>query len=80
MPERPQDPRELGYYMTLAQIGMEMAAPAGIGLALDYYFGWRPWGVVCGAVFGLIAGLAHLIKLSNQQDDSGSSRPQRDIR
>jgi len=79
MPERPPTPKELGYYFTLAQIGMEMAAPAGIGIALDYYLGWRPWGVVGGAVFGLIGGLAHLIALANQQQDSGSSKPRRDV-
>jgi F0F1-type ATP synthase assembly protein I len=73
VPERPPNAKELGYYVTLAQIGLEMAVPAGIGVALDRYFGWRtPWGVIAGAILGLVAGLAHLISLANQRQDSGS--------
>ncbi|HLJ95977.1 MAG TPA: AtpZ/AtpI family protein [Gemmataceae bacterium] len=79
MPEPPPTSKELGHYITIAQIGMEMAAPAGIGLILDHYLGWRPWGVVVGAVFGLLGGLAHLIALTNQQQDSGSPKPRRDV-
>lgn len=77
MPERPQNSKELGHYVTLAQIGMEMAVPAGIGVVLDRYFGWRPpWGVIAGAMLGLIAGLAHLMSLANRQHDSGSESRQ----
>jgi F0F1-type ATP synthase assembly protein I len=80
MPERPPNAKELGYYVTLAQIGTEMAVPAGIGVALDYYFRWRtPWGVIAGAVFGLIAGLAHLVFLASQEQDSGSE-PRQDLK
>jgi F0F1-type ATP synthase assembly protein I len=68
MPLPPPDPKELGHYFALAQVGLEMVAFIGIGLALDYYLSWSPWGVVGGAVFGLVAGLAHLVALTNRQE------------
>jgi F0F1-type ATP synthase assembly protein I len=74
MPERPVNPREYGQYISVAGVGMEMAAMVGIGLLLDHYFGWSPWGVVGGAVFGLIAGVAHLAALANRRNDSDSKR------
>jgi len=78
MPERPPNPREFGFYLSVAQVGMEMAAPIGLGLVLDRFLGWSPWGVVGGAVFGLIAGIAHLAALANRGNDSDSSRPRRE--
>jgi F0F1-type ATP synthase assembly protein I len=78
MPEGPPGRRELGHYVAIAQVGMEMAAPIVIGLLLDYAFGWSPWGIVGGAVFGLIGGLAHLIALANRQHHDGPRAPQRD--
>ena len=78
MPERPVNPREFGFYLSVAQVGMEMAAPIGLGLLLDHYFGWSPWGIVGGAVFGLVAGVAHLAMLANRRNDSDSPRPRRD--
>ena len=70
----PRDSRELGTYMALAQVGMEMVAPIGVGWLLDYYFDWSPWGIVGGAVVGFIGGLGHLLSLKNRQDRS-SSKP-----
>ena len=78
MSEQPVNPREYGHYISVAQVGMEMAAPIGIGLILDHYFDWSPWGVVGGAVFGLVAGVAHLAMLANRRDDSDSPKSQRD--
>ena len=78
MPEGPINPREFGYYVSLAQVGMEMAAPIGLGLVLDHYLGWSPWGIVGGAVFGLVAGIAHLAMLANRRHDSDSPKPRRD--
>jgi len=72
MPERPVGPGEYGFYISIAQVGLEMAALIGIGLLLDHYFDWSPWGVVGGAVFGLIAGVAHLAALANRRDDKDS--------
>jgi F0F1-type ATP synthase assembly protein I len=62
----PTGSRELGRYFALSQIGMEMVAPIGLGLALDYWLGWSPWGAVIGAVLGFVGGLAHLIILVNR--------------
>jgi F0F1-type ATP synthase assembly protein I len=57
-----------------------MAVPIGLGAVLDHYLKWTPWGIVGGALFGLIAGLLHLIALSNRPKDSGSSKPGRSER
>ena len=73
----PPHPRELGLYVALAQVGLEMVAPVAIGIALDKWLNWTPWGVIGGAVFGLVGGLAHLVVLSNRrQNDGNSSKPQ----
>ena len=63
------DPRQLGRYFALAQVGLEMAAPIVVGAILDHYLDWAPWGVVVGAVLGLIAGLTHLVNLSNRPEN-----------
>jgi F0F1-type ATP synthase assembly protein I len=75
MPEGPINPREFGHYISVAQVGVEMAAPIGVGLAADYLLGWSPWGVVVGALLGLVAGVAHLVVLMNRQDQSHSTKP-----
>lgn len=61
--------KELARAMALSQVGFMMAAPAGIGLFLDYYFQWSPWGVIIGAVLGLTTGLIQLVRLSRPDDD-----------
>jgi F0F1-type ATP synthase assembly protein I len=78
-PERP-DPRELGRYLALGQIGLEMVAPILVGLAVDHYLGSRPWGVVVGAVLGLGGGLIHLVHQLNKMDAKNSSRPDEESR
>ena len=62
------DRKELGKALALSQVGMEMAVPIGLGVALDYYMGWLPWATVVGAVLGLVGGLAHLIQLTRKED------------
>jgi F0F1-type ATP synthase assembly protein I len=79
MPEPSNHRKEFGYYIALAQVGMEMAAPIGLGLVLDYYLKWAPWGVIGGAVVGLVGGFAHLVALVNRRDNSQSSNQQRDV-
>lgn len=79
MPMGPLNPKEFGHHLAIAQIGMEMVVPIGIGLALDYYLGWGPWATVGGALFGLVGGLLHLITLVNRQE-ANSSKPQQDRR
>ena len=77
MPRGSPDLKNLGYYVTLAQVGLEMVIPIGIGAVLDHYLKWTPWGVVGGAVFGLVGGLAHLVALINRENQSDSSKPEK---
>jgi F0F1-type ATP synthase assembly protein I len=60
--------------MGMGQVGMEMAAPIVLGVLADVYLRWSPWGVVTGAVLGLVFGLFQLIRLAGQDD----ARPPRD--
>ena len=69
------DQRDMRRYMTLSQVGLEMVAPIGVGLALDHYLGWLPWGTVVGAVLGFSVGLVHLIWVVSK-DDSDPSPPE----
>ncbi len=80
MPQGPMDPRELGRYFALAQVGLEMVAPVGLGLFLDLYLHWTPspWGTVAGAVLGFVGGLAHLIAILNRSGNDRSTKPNRD--
>jgi F0F1-type ATP synthase assembly protein I len=74
MPERPVNQREYGHYITIAQVGFEMAACVGAGFLLDKFLDWTPWGIVGGAVFGLIAGISHLAALANRRSDDDASQ------
>jgi F0F1-type ATP synthase assembly protein I len=64
----PEDPREFGRYLALANVGLEMVVPIGVGLALDHYLDWSPWGAAAGAVLGLTFGLYHLITMANKEN------------
>jgi F0F1-type ATP synthase assembly protein I len=74
------DPKELGFYFALSQVGMEMVAPLVAGALLDYYLNWGPWGAIAGALFGLAAGMTHLIMLLNQRNRTKASQRQQDSR
>jgi F0F1-type ATP synthase assembly protein I len=67
----PLDARELGYYFSLAQGGVEMVVPLGIGLYLDYLFQWSPWGLIIGTVLGFVGGLFHLVAMVQRHDAKG---------
>ena len=73
MSEKPSN-RELGFYVALSQVGFEMVAPMGGGIALDWYFGWKPWGLVIGFIFGFVGGFIHLLALLKQHDDDVKKR------
>jgi len=62
------DRRELGYYIALAQVGLEMALPILVGYWLDDWLDTTPWITSFAAVFGFIAGLLHLILILRQKD------------
>jgi F0F1-type ATP synthase assembly protein I len=66
--DQPPDARELGYYFTLAQVGLEMVAPLVVGLVIDYWAGWGPWATLAGIVLGFVGGMVHLVMLANKQD------------
>ncbi len=74
MPKGLPDPKELGRYYALSQIGLEMVAPIGLGLILDYYLNWSPWGAVVGAVVGFVGGMAHLVVLMGRPKNADSSK------
>lgn len=69
-----QDTKELGFYIALSQVGLEMVAPIGLGLLLDFSFGWLPWATVIGAVFGFVGGMYHLIAMVQQHDAEAKSK------
>lgn len=70
------DPKQLARYLQLSQVGLEMVVPIGLGYLVDRWFNLGPWGMIVGAVCGLILGLVHLVKLSNQ-DAAANDPPQR---
>ncbi len=73
-----QDPKELGFYFALSQVGMEMVAPVALGALLDHYLHWAPWGTIVGAVLGLVGGMSHLIVLLNSRSREKSSQQSQD--
>jgi F0F1-type ATP synthase assembly protein I len=67
VPSGPPDSRkDLGFYLALAQVGLEMVVPVVAGIALDYYLHCRPWVTVCGAVLGLVIGIVHLVVIQQR--------------
>jgi F0F1-type ATP synthase assembly protein I len=72
----PSSQKDFSRYMAMSQAGLEMVAPIGMGVAVDYYFHCGPWGAVVGAVLGLGGGLTHLIYLS-QKSDNNADKPSR---
>lgn len=75
MPDNQPDPKEQGFYFSLAQVGGEMAAPIGLGWVIDYYAGTSPWCIVGGAVFGLVGGLLHLVYELKRHDEQTRRPP-----
>jgi F0F1-type ATP synthase assembly protein I len=79
LPEMP-DRKEMGRYVALGQIGLEMVAPIVFGLLIDSYLGCQPWALIAGAVLGLVGGLVHLVHLLNKMDSKGPSQSDRETR
>ena len=76
MSDNAPTPRDMGRYFALAQVGLEMVLPIVLGVFLDRWLRWAPWGVVAGAVLGLVGGLWHLVLLLNRFDDKDSKSRQ----
>jgi F0F1-type ATP synthase assembly protein I len=69
MPDyRPPDAREMRYYLSLAQAGLEMVVPLIVGLVIDYYAGTTPWFAIFGLVLGFVGGITHLVVMGNKLD------------
>ncbi len=77
------DQKDLGRYLALGQVGMEMAAPIALGALLDSYFRCSPWGVLVGAAVGFVGGFAHLLRMiagDPQPHERGRVSPPEDVR
>jgi F0F1-type ATP synthase assembly protein I len=74
MTEQNRESRNSGLYAAMAQCGIEMVAPLGLGAWLDYAMGWTPWAAVAGAVIGFVGGMTHLIWMSNKLDQAQSKK------
>jgi F0F1-type ATP synthase assembly protein I len=72
------DSGQLGYYLSLAQVGVEFAGPLVVGVLLDLYLGWSPWGVVIGGLLGFVGGMYHLVSLAGKQPPGKSKRSPED--
>jgi F0F1-type ATP synthase assembly protein I len=72
----PDSRKELGFYLSLAQVGLEMVVPVVAGIALDHYLHSLPWGTVSGAALGPLVGIIHLVVLQQRFERKGNSKRQ----
>jgi F0F1-type ATP synthase assembly protein I len=70
----PYNGNDLGRYLAMGQVGMEMAGPIAIGVLLDYWLGWQPWCTVVGACLGLVLGLVLLVRMANKENKGPSDK------
>jgi F0F1-type ATP synthase assembly protein I len=68
------DRRELGIYFAMAQAGIEMVVPLGVGLWLDHALGSSPWATIGGMILGFVGGTAHLIVLAQRRDEQSKKK------
>jgi F0F1-type ATP synthase assembly protein I len=64
----PEEPKPTADWSKLSGVGFELVAAVGgftfFGFLWDRYFGTRPWGLLIGALLGLIGGMYNLIRQS----------------
>jgi F0F1-type ATP synthase assembly protein I len=64
----PEEPKSRSSPARLSGIGVELAAAIGgftlAGYAWDRYFGTAPWGVLTGALLGLVGGMYNAVRQS----------------
>lgn len=66
---------EAGPYLGLGlQIGATMAFFVGMGYLVDTWLGTDPWFVLVGAVLGMTALVAQLVRISNRLSDDSRKR------
>lgn len=70
--------RQMGRLFAMAQVGLEMVGALGIGLAIDYFVGTSPWGVIVGTLLGFVGGMFHLITLAQEQAKDTKQPPRED--
>jgi F0F1-type ATP synthase assembly protein I len=70
-------PRQIGYYVALAQTGIEMVLPAVGGYFLDEWLGTSPWFLILAAILGFAAGFLHMFAILKQKarDESSDKNP-----
>lgn len=80
------EPKKSRSGLRLANVGFEFAAGLVgfvlVGYLADRYFGWQPWGVLTGALLGIVGGLYNLVRsglsasreaeIEDRAQDSGS--------
>jgi F0F1-type ATP synthase assembly protein I len=69
MPEElPEEPKSTGDWSKLSSIGFELVGAVGgftfAGYLWDRHFGSSPWGILIGAILGLIGGMYNLVRQS----------------
>lgn len=61
-------------FKVLADFVAGIALGGGIGWALDYWLGFRPWGLIVFGVLGFVAGLLNVIRTANKAEKAGNDR------
>jgi F0F1-type ATP synthase assembly protein I len=74
-----RDPFQLNKYSELMGIGIEiavaMALPVVIGVYLDHRFDSTPWGVLGGALLGMVSMVLKLYKVAIRSDTKKRKPP-----
>ncbi len=77
-----KDPFQLNKYSELMGLGIEiavaMALPVVIGVYIDHRFESTPWGVLGGAILGMVSMVLKLYKVAIRSDSSKRKPPQSD--
>ncbi len=74
MPKDADSPRQVAYYFAISQVGLEMAAPIGVGYLVDRWLDLFPWVTIAGAILGLVGGLYHLVSMANNPPGNGEPK------
>ena len=67
--------REAGPYLGLGlQIGGSMALFVGLGYVADRMLGTTPWGVLVGALLGMVGIVALVVRLANEANAAAKAK------